>query len=310
MKKFASIESFKSKKSTVLTIGTFDGIHIGHKKILEKLIYTSKSKDLESLVLTFFPHPRMVLQKDSDIKLIHTIDERADILESLGLQNLIVQPFTKEFSRLTATEFVRDILVNQLNVKHIIVGYDHRFGRNRTANIDNLREFGEIYNFTVEEISAQDINQVSVSSTKIRNALINGNIQIANSYLGNDFEIQGVISRGKGIGKTIAFPTANVKVKEDYKMIPKNGVYIAKAKINNITYTGMLNIGTNPTVNGKNRSIEIHLFDLKNDVYNQEIRVSIQSRIRDEQLFESIDLLKDQLKKDKIEALNYFQNHE
>ncbi len=310
MKTFQSIESFNAKKPTVLTIGTFDGIHIGHKKILERLIHTAEIKNLESLVLTFFPHPRMVLQKDSNIKLIHTIDERAEILENLGIQNLIIQPFSKEFSRLTATDFVRDTLVHQLNVKHIIVGYDHRFGRNRTANIDNLKEFGEIYDFTVEEISAQDIEEVSVSSTKIRNALNEGNIQIANSYLGNDFQIKGVISRGKGIGKTLTFPTANVKVKEDYKMIPKNGVYVAKAKIDNISYTGMLNIGTNPTVNGTKRSIEIHLFDLKDDVYDHEITVSIQSRLRNEQQFNSIELLKEQLQKDKIAALNYFQNHE
>ena len=177
MKTFHSIESFPQKHLQYLTIGTFDGIHIGHKKILERLINTAKNQNLESLVLTFFPHPRMVLQKDSDIKLIHTIDERANILANLGLENLIIQPFSKEFSRLSATEFVRDILVHKLNVKHIIVGYDHRFGRNRTANIDSLKEFGEIYDFTVEEISAQDIDAVAVSSTKIRKALAEGNFK-------------------------------------------------------------------------------------------------------------------------------------
>lgn len=310
MKKFTSIESFNPKKPTVLTIGTFDGIHIGHKKILEKLIYVAKTKNLESLVLTFFPHPRMVLQKDTSIKLIHTIDERAEILEHIGIQNLIIQPFSKEFSRLSATEFVRDILVNQLNVKHLIVGYDHRFGRNRTANIENLKEFGEIYDFTVEEISAQDINEVSVSSTKIRNALNEGNLEIANSYLGSDFQIKGIITKGKGIGKTINFPTANIDVKESYKMIPKNGVYIAKAKIDDINYTGMLNIGKNPTVNGTKRTIEIHLFGLNKDVYGHEITVNIQSRIRDEHHFKSIELLKNQLEKDKITAQTYFDAHE
>ncbi len=310
MKTFHSIESFTSKTPTVLTIGTFDGIHIGHKKILERVINTAKTQGLESLVLTFFPHPRMVLQKDADIKLIHTIDERANILAGLGLKNLIIQPFSKEFSRLSATEFVRDILVNKLNVKHIIVGYDHRFGRNRTADINSLREFGEIYDFTVEEISAQDIDAVSVSSTKIRIALINGNLQTANSYLGAEFQLKGTVAKGKGIGKTINFPTANISISEDYKMIPKNGVYIAKAEIENISYTGMMNIGNNPTVNGKTRSIEIHLFNFNEDIYHKEITVSIQKRIRDEQKFESVEALKSQLNKDKEEALTYFETNE
>lgn len=310
MKTFHSIESFTSKTPTVLTIGTFDGIHIGHKKILERVINTAKIQNSESLVLTFFPHPRMVLQKDADIKLIHTIDERANILADLGLNNLIIQPFSKEFSRLSATEFVRDILVHKLNVKHIIVGYDHRFGRNRTANIDSLKEFGEIYDFTVEEISAQDIDAVAVSSTKIRKALVNGNLQTANSYLGAEFQLKGTVAKGKGIGKTINFPTANISIPEDYKMIPKNGVYIAKAEIENISYTGMMNIGNNPTVNGKTRSIEIHLFNFNEDIYHKEITVSIQKRIRNEQKFESIEALQSQLKKDKEEALTYFETNE
>lgn len=310
MKTFHSIESFTSKTPTVLTIGTFDGIHIGHKKILERVINTAKIQNLESLVLTFFPHPRMVLQKDADIKLIHTIDERANILADSGLNNLIIQPFSKEFSRLSATEFVRDILVHKLNVKHIIVGYDHRFGRNRTANIDSLKEFGEIYDFTVEEISAQDIDAVAVSSTKIRKALVNGNLQTANSYLGAEFQLKGTVAKGKGIGKTINFPTANISIPEDYKMIPKNGVYIAKAEIENISYTGMMNIGNNPTVNGKTRSIEIHLFNFNEDIYHKEITISIQKRIRDEQKFESIEALQSQLKKDKEEALTYFETNE
>ena len=310
MKTFHSIESFTSKTPTVLTIGTFDGIHIGHKKILEQLISTAEKQQLESLVLTFFPHPRMVLQKDSNIKLIHTIDERADILDTFGLDNLIIQPFSKEFSRLSATEFVRDILVHQLNVKHIIVGYDHRFGRNRTANIDSLKEFGEIYDFTVEEISAQDIDAVSVSSTKIRKALEKGNLEIANSYLGTQFQLRGTISKGKGIGKTIDFPTANISISEDYKMIPKNGVYIAKATVENSTYFGMMNIGNNPTVNGTKQSIEIHLFNFNKDIYHKKITVSILKRIRDEHKFDSIETLKAQLQQDKLAALTYFETNE
>lgn len=307
MKTFHSIESFSSETPTVLTIGTFDGIHIGHKKILDRLLNTAKNQKLQSLVLTFFPHPRMVLQTDSNIKLIHTIEERANILDSLGLDNLIIQPFSKEFSRLSATEFVRDILVQQLNVKHIIVGYDHRFGRNRTANIENLKEFGEIYDFTVEEISAQDIDEVAVSSTKIRNALAQGELQIANAYLGVAFQLNGSVTKGKGIGKTISFPTANILISEEYKIIPKNGVYIAKAVVDNTSYHGMMNIGNNPTVNGESQSIEIHLFNFNTDIYNKNITIKLLKRIRNEQKFDSIDSLKQQLIKDKKEALTYFE---
>jgi riboflavin kinase/FMN adenylyltransferase len=310
MKTFHSVESFSSKTPTVLTIGTFDGVHIGHKKILAKLISTAKQHGLESLVLTFFPHPRMVLQKDANIKLIHTVDERAQLLESLGLQNLIIQPFTKKFSRLTATEFVRDILVKKLHVKHIIVGYDHRFGRNRTANIDDLKAFGKIYDFTVEEISAQDINDVAVSSTKIRTALIEGQIQTANNYLNDTFQLNGTVTVGKGIGRTIDFPTANILISEDYKMIPKNGVYIATATIDNQTYCGMMNIGNNPTVNGTSRSIEIHLFNFSKDIYNKNISIKILKRLRDEHKFDSVSALKSQLKEDQQNAVTYFESND
>lgn len=309
METFHSVDSFSSKKPTVLTIGTFDGVHIGHRKILNKLITTAKNQDLESLVLTFFPHPRMVLQKDAKIKLIHTIDERAHILEALGLQNLIIQPFSKKFSRLTATEFVRDILVKKLHVKHIIVGYDHRFGRNRTANIDNLKEFGEIYGFTVEEISVQDINDVAVSSTKIRKALIEGHIQTVNKYLDDTFQLNGSVTTGKSIGRTLDFPTANISIAEDYKMIPKNGVYIATATIEGKTYQGMMNIGNNPTVNGTLQSIEIHLLNFNKDIYHKNISIKILKRIRDEHKFESLEALKNQLKEDQFNAVTYFTNN-
>ena len=310
MKTFHSVESFSSKKPTVLTIGTFDGVHIGHKKILNKLLATANQNELESLVLTFFPHPRMVLQKDANIKLIHTIKERTEILSQLGLENLIIQPFSKEFSRLSATDFVRDILVEKLQVKHIIVGYDHRFGRNRTANIDNLKEFGKIYDFTVEEISVQDINDVAVSSTKIRNALTEGHIEIANKYLDDTFQINGKVSTGKGIGRTINFPTANISVTEDYKMIPKNGVYVATATVENQTYHGMMNIGNNPTVNGTSQSIEIHLFNFNKDIYNKNISLKILKRLRDEHKFESVEALKAQLKNDQQKAITYFADND
>ena len=305
MKIFNSIKSFKVAKPTIVTIGTFDGVHLGHRKILEQITKSAHSLDCESLVLTFFPHPRMVLQEDSEMKQLNTLDEKIALLDSIGIDNLVVHPFDKEFSRLTAEEFVKDVLVAIFKIKKIIIGYDHRFGRNRTANIDDLISFGETYGFDVEEISAKEINDVSVSSTKIRNALLEGNIELATTYLGYNYSLTGIVSRGKQLGRTIGFPTANIKIEESYKLIPLNGVYIAKSVLNDKTFFGMMNIGTRPTVNGTTQTIEINLFDFNQDLYNQKITVSLLSRMRSEQKFESVETLKTQLEKDKIMAENH-----
>ncbi|WP_452219733.1 bifunctional riboflavin kinase/FAD synthetase [Lacinutrix salivirga] len=304
------MENLKKKYTSpsILTIGTFDGVHIGHQKIIKRLIEVGKSKNLTATVLTFFPHPRMVLQKDANIKLINTIEEKAEILKRLGLDNLVVKKFTKEFSRLTAEEFVSNILVEDLNAKYIIVGYDHHFGRNRTANINDLRHFGIVNDFEVEEISAQDINNVAVSSTKIREALNQGDINTANTYLGYNFMLNGTVVKGKGIGKTINFPTANLSILETYKLIPKQGVYAVKSNYNNKTIYGMMNIGNNPTVNGNKETIEIHFFDFNQDIYNQCFTIELLSRVRDEVKFESLDHLKTQLEKDKNHCLNFFKS--
>ena len=289
-------------------MGTFDGVHIGHKKILERVIQNTDNDKYESLVLTFFPHPRMVLQEDCDIKLLNTIDEKIDLLEEIGLENLVIHPFDETFSRLTAEEFVKTILVDRFHIQKIIIGHDHRFGRNRTANIDDLIAFGEQYDFEVEQISVQEINEISVSSTKIRNALLEGNMTLANDYLGYDYFLTGEVTQGKQLGRTINFPTANIKIKENYKLIPQNGVYIVKSLIDQKVVFGMMNIGFNPTVNGQDRSIEVHYFDFNADLYHQKIRVSILHRIRSEQKFGSFDLLKAQLEKDKQMAISYL-NH-
>ena len=304
MKIFHSINDFSSTKKTILTLGTFDGVHIGHKKILKKITQNTENQKYESLVLTFFPHPRMVLQDHSDIQLLNTIDEKIDLLGKIGIQNLVIHPFDEAFSRLTAEEFVSSILVDRFHIQKIVIGHDHRFGRNRTANIDDLIAFGKQYGFEVEQISVQEINAISVSSTKIRNALLEGDMALSNDYLGYDYFLTGSVVKGKQLGRTIDFPTANLKIEEDYKLIPKNGVYIVKSLIDGQTIFGMMNIGFNPTVNGKKQSIEIHYFDFNSDLYNQKIRVSILQRIRSEQKFESVDLLKEQLKKDKKTALS------
>jgi len=304
---FNSIQDFKTTSGTIVTLGTFDGVHIGHRKIIERLVQNT-DPDTESLVLTFFPHPRMVLQGDSEIKLLNTIDEKAFLLEKNGLDNLVIHPFDQAFSRLTAEEFVKNILVDIFNIKKIIIGHDHRFGRNRTANIDDLIVFGKLYNFEVEQISPQEIDEVSVSSTKIRNSLLDGNIQLANNYLGYSYFLTGVVVKGKQLGRTIDFPTANLSIKENYKLIPQNGVYVVSSIINDRQVYGMMNIGFNPTVNGQDQTIEIHYFDFAEDLYDQELRVSILSRIRSEQKFESVLKLKEQLALDKITSLEFIKN--
>ena len=245
----------------------------------------------------------MVLQKDTDLKLLNTIDEKTKILENLGLDMLVVHPFTKEFSRLTATEFVRDILVNQLRAKKIIIGYDHRFGRNRTANITDLKAFGNALDFEVEEISAKEVDSVSVSSTKIRKALEDGDIVTANTFLGYDYMLTGTVKKGKGLGRKLNFPTANLHIDAPYKLVPKNGVYVVDSQIEGQKVFGMMNIGVNPTVAGKDRSIEVHFFDFASDLYGHQLQVNCFARLRDEHKFDSVDALKSQLKKDKEAAL-------
>ncbi|NJX14469.1 bifunctional riboflavin kinase/FAD synthetase [Tamlana crocina] len=296
------------KEGTVVTIGTFDGVHIGHQKIIKRLIKTGEQFGLKSVILTFFPHPRMVLQKDSNIKLINTIEERHQILNDLGLDYLLIKEFTHEFSRLSAEDFVKQILVDKLHARKVIIGYDHRFGRNRNADINDLKQYGETYGFEVEEISAQDIDDVSVSSTKIRTALQAGDIAKANAYLGYPFMLTGVVAKGKGLGRQLNYPTANIKIPEDYKLIPKQGAYIVSSKINNKTVFGMMNIGTNPTVNGSQQTIEVHFFDFDADIYGETIQVDLLQRIRDEYRFESVEALKTQLSLDKQTALHFISN--
>lgn len=308
MKTYSNIKEYNNKKS-VVTIGTFDGVHIGHKKILEKIIFNAKELNCESVVLTFFPHPRMVLQDNSVVQLLNTVDEKTILLEKTGIDNLIIHPFNQEFSRLTAEEFVKEILVNQLNIRKIIIGYDHRFGRNRTANINDLIVFGKEYGFEVEQISAQEINDNAVSSTKIRNAILEGNITLANNYLGYNYFFSGIVVKGKQVGRTIGFPTANIKINEDYKLIPKNGVYIVKSNYDKKTIFGLMNIGTRPTVEGTNQTIEVFFLDFDKAIYDESLTIEIIEFIRNEQKFDSLNDLKNQINEDKIFALNYINTN-
>ncbi|WP_121667280.1 bifunctional riboflavin kinase/FAD synthetase [Mesonia aquimarina] len=303
------MEEFLQKKDAVITIGTFDGVHVGHRKIIKRLVNSAKKNNLKATVLTFFPHPRMVLQQESDIKLINTIEERKQILKKAGVEEIVVYPFTKEFSRLTAQEYVQSILVKKLHAKRVIIGYDHRFGRNRTADINDLKKLGKQFHFEVEEISKEDIEEVAVSSTKIRKALENGEIEKANTYLSKPFMLTGKIVKGKGLGKQLGYPTANLQIEEDYKLIPKGGVYVVSSVIDKKKYYGMMNIGTNPTVGGKEQTIETYFFDLDKNLYGKEISIHLLTRIRDEQNFNDVDELISAMKEDEEFSFNYLKKH-
>ncbi|WP_079720730.1 bifunctional riboflavin kinase/FAD synthetase [Salegentibacter holothuriorum] len=309
MKIHKGANAFKSEKQTVVTIGTFDGVHAGHQQIIKRLVDAARIENLESVIFTFFPHPRMVLQKESGLKLINTIEERTEILEETGIDHLVVHPFTQQFSRLTAQEFVRDILVNRLQAKKVIIGYDHRFGRNRTADINTLKQFGEDYGFDVEEITKQEVDEVAVSSTKIRNALLEGRVEKANNYLQTPFSLKGVVVKGRGLGKEFKYPTANVSIKEDYKLIPKNGVYVVSSNIDGKHYFGMMNIGTNPTVGGEEQTIETYFFNLDKDLYGKELKIEMLTRIRAEKKFSSIEALKIAMKQDEAFSKQYIRDN-
>ena len=299
------IQLLTANTSKIITIGTFDGVHIGHQKILNRVVNLAQNLGYSPAVLTLFPHPRMVLQNEHSIKLLNTIDERIELLNSYGIENAIVKEFTKEFANLSAEDYVKDILVDELQMKQIVIGYDHHFGKNREANITDLKQFAKQYGFEVEEISAQDIADVTVSSTKIRNALNKGEVAIANTYLGYDYFITGKVIKGKGLVRTIDFPTANIHIEETYKLIPSNGVYVVKSNIEDSLVYGMMNIGTNPTVDGKTRSIEVHFFDFNRDIYDKTLKIEFLKRLRSEQKFKDVETLRTQLENDKVNTLAY-----
>ena len=299
------LSTYKSTTKTFVTIGTFDGVHIGHQKVLKNLVKNAKINNATPSLLTFFPHPRMVLEKDKEIKLINTIDERISLLKKTGLKFLIIQKFTKEYANKTALNFVKNILVDKLNVSKLIIGYDHQFGKNREGDFSQLQKYGQQFNFTVEEISQLNVDSITISSTKIRKAIEAGKIETANNYLGYNFMLTGEVVKGRNLGEKIKFPTANLNISETYKLIPKTGAYIVKSEIENSTVFGMMNIGYRPTVSGKHQTIEIHFFDFNKNLYGAKIQVEILKFLRGEQNFQSIENLKNQLQKDKQKSLKY-----
>ncbi|PHQ57621.1 MAG: riboflavin biosynthesis protein RibF [Lutibacter sp.] len=303
MKIINDLSNFKSDKTTFVTIGTFDGVHIGHQKVIKDLVKNAIQNNVTSVLLTFFPHPRMVLNKTSNIKLINTIDERIQLLKGMGLDVLVVHEFTKEFSKQTALNFVKSVLVDKLNISKLIIGYDHQFGQNREGDFEHLKSYGKLLNFNVKEISKLDIDNFAVSSTLIRKAIKNGNIEKANNYLGYNYMITGTVVKGKKLGQKIGFPTANIQLRETYKLLPKTGAYVVKSEIENQTVFGMMNIGFRPTVSGENQTIEIHFFDFNKDLYGTILQIDVLAYLRDEQKFDSITSLTNQLQKDKQNSL-------
>ena len=302
MREITDITTFTTQQPTVLTIGTFDGVHLGHQKIIERVVATARQEGLLATIFTFFPHPRMVVQHDKSLKLIHTLEEKKQLIQQLGVDLLVVQPFNEAFAQLTAEEFVSTILVQHLNVKKVIIGYDHRFGRNRTANINDMRLFGEKYGFAVEEISVQEVDEVSVSSTKIREALNKGDVTTAEHYLGTPYSLTGTVVHGLKLGRTLGYPTANIQVTEDYKLIPKDGVYAVYSYIDARKVYGMMSIGKNPTIEGKGASIEVYFFDFNGDLYDRELTIYFVKYLREERKFSSVALLKKQLQDDETTA--------
>ncbi len=307
MKVHKDISLISGIQKPILTVGTFDGVHIGHQSIIKRINELAEKLGGESVLLTFHPHPRMVLFPDDDtLKLINTVDEKLELLSRYGLKHVINIPFEKEFSRMSPVEYVRDILVNQIGIDTIVIGYDHHFGRNRQGNLKLLQELGPIYEFKVEEISAQDIDEITVSSTKVRKSILDGDIKSANEFLGYQFMLSGKVVKGNQIGSSIGYPTANISIEDKHKIIPKNGVYIVNVSFENQLFNGILNVGNKPTVSSNSEvTIEVHLLDTSIDLYGKNITLYFIDRIRDEQKFENLEDLKNQIKKDEQKARGY-----
>src|ERR1700743_3760239 len=300
MKIYRHLDDFKPVKNAVVTIGTFDGVHLGHRKIIERIKQLAKASGGETVILTFFPHPRMILHpEDQALKMINTMDEKAELLEQLGVDHLIITPFSRDFSNQTAEEYVRDILVNKIGTKKIVIGYDHRFGKDRMGGLAELQQMAPVYGFEVVEIPEQDIHDVAISSTRIRKALLGDEIELANEFLGYSFFITGKVNRGDQIGRTIGYPTANILIEETYKLIPADGIFAVKVILDGQEHKGMGYIGHRPTINGMTRNIEVNIFDFNRDIYGQSIRMEFLRYVRGDIKFTSLEDLTIQLGKDK-----------
>lgn len=302
------LSEFKKLNHAVVTIGTFDGVHYGHQKIIKRLCELARSTGGETVILTFFPHPRLIIDPENqDLKMINTITEKAEILANLGVDHLIITPFTRDFSNLSAEEYIQNVLVDAIGTKNLIVGYDHRFGKDRKGGMEELQTGAKTNGYQIEVIDEQDINDVAVSSTKIRKALLDGDVALAAKYLGYNFSLKGRVIKGDKIGRTIGFPTANLFVEESYKLIPSDGIYAVTVEMKEGVYRGMAYIGQRPTINGMTRNIEVNIFDFDQEIYGQDIKMSFLEFLRHDVKFTGLDALKVQLQKDKEDTLAYFK---
>ncbi|MBL6875956.1 MAG: bifunctional riboflavin kinase/FAD synthetase [Chitinophagales bacterium] len=308
MRVFKNLEELPEFKNTVITIGTFDGVHKGHQKILKRIIDIAKSRNGESILITFYPHPRFVLQPgNKDLKLLNTLDEKISLLENFGLDNLVVAPFSKGFSQMPALTYIKDFLVENFQPNTIVIGYDHHFGFNRSGDIDLLKEYQKVFQFQVEQISKETIEDIAISSTKIRKALLAGDIETSTHLLGHPYQLSGYVIKGEQIGRTLGFPTANIQLTVNYKLIPKTGVFAVMIHIQGENYKGMLNIGFRPTIEGNSKTIEVNIFDFNKNIYGEEISITLVKRLRDEKKFKNLEALKEQITSDKKEALACFE---
>ncbi|MFZ4796479.1 MAG: bifunctional riboflavin kinase/FAD synthetase [Bacteroidia bacterium] len=311
MKVHYNIDEIPEIKNAIVSQGTFDGVHLAHKKIIERLKQIASIKNGETVIITFEPHPRIVLfPLDHGLQLLSTLNEKINLLEKAGIDHLIILPFTKEFSRQSSDQFIRNILVKKLKTNTLVIGYDHRFGKNREGSFEHLKTSSSLYGFEVEEIPEQDIDDIAVSSTKIRQALLNNDIQTAQKYLGNSYSLEGIVIKGKQLGRTIGYPTANIEIENSYKLIPQDGVYAVWVCYNNAKFGGMLNIGNNPTIKDKGRSIEVNIFDFDKEIYTESLKIEFVNKLRNEVKFDGIESLKNQLHLDKQNAqsiLNKFE---
>jgi riboflavin kinase/FMN adenylyltransferase len=309
MKIYNNLDEFQKLANAVVTIGTFDGVHLGHRKIISRLKELANETRGETVILTFFPHPRMIIHpEDQDLKMINTMDEKAHLLEQLGVDHLIITPFSRDFSNQTPEEYIKNVLVDKIGTKKIVIGYDHRFGKDRQGGLTELQQLAPQYSYEVLEIPEQDIHDVAVSSTRIRNALLHGEIDLANEFLGYPFFISGKVNRGDQIGRTIGYPTANILVEETYKLIPADGIFAVKVHLDDGEHKGMGYIGHRPTINGMTRNIEVNIFDFNRDIYSQPIRMELLHFVRHDMKFSSLDELTDQLGKDKIAVMQLFKS--
>ena len=304
MKIYHQLADFHPPQYSVVTSGTFDGVHLGHQKILGRLKELAARKQGETVLLTYWPHPRLILQpEDNSLRLLTTLTEKVKLLEELGVDHLIILPFTKELSQMSSEEFIREILVEKVQTKTLVIGYDHKFGKNREGSFEYLKSHSHLFGFDMEEISRQDVDDLAVSSTKIRTALAQGDISTASKYLGRPYFLSGQVVKGQQIGRSIGFPTANIQVVDKYKLLPRDGAYAVYAEVGAIRYKAILNIGDRPTVDGKKKTIEAHLIDFDGDVYGQELSIHFQEFLREEEKFENLDALKNQLVIDRERAI-------